>query len=248
MKKGLIVFAAALFSVVTYAQNATGAYSANGTQLNSGYQGLYSGAFASFGSSVPGVPNFATKNQTIGNQFLFENWVSGSIVDNDGKVFSDGYVFNYNKMNQNLYFKIKDSAVAFIVNKSMLKSILLSDGIKTITLEKIPGFDTDNFYQVLVKGKKYSLYSLTKTNFVAANYFTNGFTSSGSMYDEFKDDVKYYLTNASGSTQEVPLKRRAVKKALEAEKAKVDAFFKTNNTAGVFSEETLKSLVESVSL
>lgn len=237
MKKGFIVPVLLLFVVFSQAQTS-----------GSGFQGLYSGAFTSFGNSIPSVPNFSSKAQTIGSQYIFENWVNGSITDNDGKVFSEGYVFNFNKINQNLYFKLKDSAAAFIVNKSQLKSITLNDGVKTITLEKLPGFDTDNFYRVLVKGKKYSLYSLTKTNFVAANYFTNGITSSGSMYDEFKDEVKYFLVTPDGVTKEVPLKKKAVKKALEAEKTKVDEFFKMNNTAGVFGEETLKALVESVSL
>lgn len=68
------------------------------------------------------------------------------------------------------------------------------------------------------------------------------------MYDEFKDEVKYFLVTADGSKKEVPLKRKAVKKILEAEKQKVNEFFKYHNTAGVFGEEILVSLVESISL
>jgi len=218
-------------------------------QINAnGFQGLYSGAFSSFGNNIPSVPTFTSKNQTIGNQYLFENWVKGTLVDVDGKVFSDGYLFNYNKVNQNIYFRLKDSAVAFLVNKSLVKSITLSDGLKTYTLEKVPAIDNENLYATLVKGHKYSLYSLTNTKFIAANFFTNGISSTGNMYDEFKDEVKYFLVTADGSKKEVPLKRKAVRKLLEAEKQKVDEFFKHHNTAGVFGEETLVSLVESISL
>lgn len=218
------------------------------TGMVTGYQGLYAGALSSFGNSIPSVPSFTTKNQTVGNQYLFENWVGGTVVDKDGKVFSEGYLFNFNKINQNLYFRLKDSAVAFLVNKSLVTSISLSDANKSYVLEKVPSLDPDNFYRVLAKTKKYTLYSFTQTSFVPANYFTNGYTSSGSMYDEFKDQVKYYLVYADGRTKEVPLRRKAVKKIFEEDRQKVDAFFKNNNTAGVFGEETLKSLVESIAL
>jgi hypothetical protein len=129
-----------------------------------------------------------------------------------------------------------------------VKSITLSDGVKTYTMEKVPSLDPDNLYAVLVKGNKYSLYSQTKTHFIAANYFTNGISSSGNMYDEFKDEVKYYVVTPDGKNNEVPLKRKAVKKIFEAEKEKVSEFFKANDTAGNFGEDFLKSLVESLSL
>lgn len=217
-------------------------------QLNTGYQGLYSGALTTFGNSIPSSPSFKPKTETIGNQYLFEEWVSGELIDDQGNTYSDGYLFNFNKINQNIYYKKKDSAGTFIVNKSLVKSIKLTDGVRTFTLEKVPAIDNENLYCVLVKGRKYSLYSLTKTNFVAANFFTNGFTSSGSMYDEFKDDVKYYVITADSSAKEVPLNRRAIKKIFEPEKDKVNEFFRKNNTAGVFGEETLKSLIQSISL
>jgi hypothetical protein len=242
MKTGFIFLMLACF--VSVSSNAQ----MNSTQVSNGYQGLYSGAISSFGNSVPSVPTFSSKAQTIGNQYLFENWVTGTIVDNDGTVFSEGYLFNFNKINQNVYFRLKDSAVAFLINKSLLKSVTLTDGMKTYTLEKVPSLDSNYLYTVLVKGKKYSLYSLTKTNFVAANYFTNGITSSGSMYDEFKDEVKYYVVKADGTKKEVPLKRKAIKTAFESDKEKVAEFFKANDNAGTFGEDFLKSLVESLSL
>jgi len=236
MKKLLILFAILVFTVTTYAQ------------INGANQMLFQGAASSFGNSIPSAPSFKPKAETIGNQYLFEDWVSGELIDDEGNIYSDGYLFNFNKINQNIYYKKKDSAGNFIVNKSLVKSIKLSDGIKTYTLEKVPAIDNDNLYCVLVKGGKYSLYSLTKTNFVAANFFTNGFTSSGSMYDEFKDEVKYYVITADSNAKEVPLNRKAIKKVFEPEKDKVNAFFRKNNTAGVFEEETLKSLVQSISL
>ena len=212
----------------------------------SSISGLYNQAASTFGRSVPSVPTFGTKNETIGNQFLFENWVQGTVVDVNGNVFSSGYLFNFNKINQNLYFKLKDTAVAFLVSREEVKSIQLTDGFKNVLLEKVPAIDSNRFYQVLVKGEKYSLYSLTQTSFIAANFFTNGISSTGNMYDEFKDEVKYYVVTSDQKASEVPLKRKAVKKVFEAEKEKVTEFFREHDSAGNFGEGFLKSLVETL--
>lgn len=140
MKKSISLLAILFAFFSSYAQNS--------------YQGLYSGAFSSFGNNIPSVPTFTSKNQTIGNQYLFETWVNGTLTDVDGKVFSDGYLFNYNKVNQNIYFRLKDSAAAFLINKSLVKSITLSDGVKTCTQEKVPAIDNENLCATLVKGTK----------------------------------------------------------------------------------------------
>ena len=82
---------------------------------------------ANFASmTLPSVPDFTTKAQTVGSQYLFETWVGGSITDLEGHSFSDGYLFNYNKVTQNLYIRVRDSALALLVPKEQLKQISLS--------------------------------------------------------------------------------------------------------------------------
>jgi len=172
---------------------------------------------------------FGKKTNTVGSQFLFDDWVKGKVINTNGVEFTDG-LYNFNKVSQNLYVEMKDTAntVAFLVDREQLKSISLSDGIHTYLLEKVPALDAGSFYSVLAKGNKYSLYSQVKTKFIASDYETNGIVTSGNTYDEYKDEVSYWVVFADGSAHEISLKKKSIKNVLDAEKEKVDQFYKAN--------------------
>jgi hypothetical protein len=224
------------------------ALSANAQMIQGspGIQNFYDVAQSAFSTSaIPNVPSFERKAETVGNQYLFEDWVTGTVVNVDGVSFSDGYLFNFNKMSQNLYVRLKDTSAAFLVNKHQLKSIYLTDGSHQILMERVPAIDSNFFYTTLVKGDKYSLYSLTKTKFIASNYVTNGMISSGNLYDEFKDEVTYYIVFPDGTSKAVPAKKKSVKALFDTEKDKVDEFYKNGDNANdPFGEAFLKSLVK----
>ena len=193
--------------------------------------------------SLPSIPGFQPKAQTVGNQYLFENWVPGTVVSSDGNTYSEGYLFNFNKITQNLYIRLADTAAAFLVNSKMLNEISLSDGSRTVRLQHVPSLDSNQLYEVLVQGGRYSLYSFTRTHFVAANYFTNGVSSSGSMYDEFKDEKSYFVSSPDGRVTPLTLKKKTVRSFFGEEKEKLAKFFKEYEQPGIFDENTLRSLV-----
>jgi len=239
MKINFIVFASLMLTALS-------ARSQNSLQSNSTeLQKFYEAAQSSFNSAMPSMPSFERKVGTVGSAYLFENWVPGTVIDNEGTKFSDGYLFNFNKQSQNLYIRLRDTTAAFLVNKYLVRSIYLSDGNNSYLLERIPSLDSNFFYTSLAKGNKYSLYSFTKTKFIPSDYYTNGVSSSGNMYDEFKDETIYYIISTDGTAKQIPLKKKAVKAAFEGEKDKVEEFFKNNETANnPFGENFLKSLVE----
>jgi len=186
--------------------------------------------------------HFAQKANTVGNQYLFTDWVRGSVVDSKGAKF-DG-LFNLDKIGQNLYLKLDTSSNnAFMVDKQQVQFVSLSDGSASYEFEKIPSMKNDKLYCTLVKGK-YSLYSFAKTKFIASNYSTNGIATSGNLYDEFKDEVSYYVIFPDGTSKEISLKKKSIKSVLEAEKEKIDLFFKSNEFA--LDENSLKSLIKSL--
>jgi hypothetical protein len=234
MKK-IFVLSLGLFPLLLHAQ-----YTPTSSEI---YATALQANFASM--TLPSVPDFTTKAQTVGSQYLFETWVGGNVTDLEGHSFSEGYLFNYNKVTQNLYIRVRDSALALLVPKEQLKQISLSDGLNSYQLQRVASLDSNQFFNVLVRGEKYSLYSLVKTRFVASEFFTNGVSSSGNPYDEFRDERIYYVQFANGRIQELPLKRKAVKAVFESEKEKVSAFFRNYNDADhPFDEVFLKSLVE----
>jgi hypothetical protein len=177
---------------------------------------------------VQRTPFSNQKSNTIGSQFLFKDWATGMVTNKEGVSFSGG-LFNYDKINKNLYI-LKDDTT-FLINKFQLQTIRLHDLADSNTryvLEKIPSLKTDDLYFVVAKGNKYSLVKEIRTKFIAADYQSNGIVSSGNMYDEFKDEYKYYIIFPNGSAHDVSLKKKSIKNALEAEKDKVEQFYKAN--------------------
>ena len=175
---------------------------------------------------------FSKRANTVGSQFLFDDWVKGKVINTNAAEFTEG-LYNFNKISQNLYVQMKDtsSSVAFLVDRDQLKSIYLSDGNQSYLLEKVAALDPGSFYSVLAKGNKYTLYSQVKTIFIASNFETNGIVTSGNNYDEYKDQVSYWVVFADGSPHEISLKKKSIKNVFAAEKENVDQFYKTNAAA-----------------
>jgi hypothetical protein len=187
---------------------------------------------------------FALAKSTVGTRFLFADWAKATVVDNSGAIFSQG-LFNFDKVGQNLYMQLQDTNAVLHVNKHQVKSVTLTDGTVTYVLKKVSALDTNNFYNALVEGDKYSLYRFTKTTFVPSDYTSNGIVTSGNLYDEYKDEVTYYVIFPNGSVHETSLKKKSVKNLFGAEKAKVDNFFKAFS-GDAFDETIFTLLVQSL--
>lgn len=206
------------------------------------FQSFSDGVQARFSSSS--LPSFQYKESTKGSRYLFNNWVKGVVTNKEGAQFSEGYVFNFDKIAQNLYMKIRDTAVAILVDRGQLHALTLQGENRIEALEKVASLNTDNFYNVLSKGKKYSLYRLTKTTFIPSNYESNGITSTGNLYDEYKEEYKYYLVYADGTSKEITvIKSKIIKSLFPGDKSKVETFYKDHEDANV-DEKFFQLLVE----
>jgi hypothetical protein len=187
---------------------------------------------------------FAPAKSTVGTRFLFTDWAKATVVDNSGATFSNG-LFNFDKVGQNLYMQLPDTNAVLHVNKHDVKSVTLTDGTVTYVLKKVAALDTNNFYNALVEGDKYCLYRFTKTTFIPSDYTSNGIVTSGNLYDEYKDEITYYVIFPNGSVHETSLKKKSVKNLFGSEKAKVDNFFKAFS-GETFDEKMLTLLVQNM--
>ena len=197
--------------------------------------------FEANSATVTRMP-FALAKSTVGTRFLFADWAKATVVDNSGATFSQG-LFNFDKVGQNLYMQLPDTNAVLHVNKHDVKSVTLTDGTVTYVLKKVSALDTNNFYNALVEGDKYSLYRFTKTTFVPSDYTSNGIVTSGNLYDEYKDETTYYVIFPNGSVHETSLKKKSVKNLFSGEKAKLDNFFKAFS-GETFDEKMLTLLVQ----
>jgi hypothetical protein len=237
MKKILLVTLPAILAQCLHAQP--------NFQESAPADSLYEAARSSFSyAALLSFPKFSPKPQTKGSQYLFDSWVPGSVTDINGVQFSEGYLFNFNKVTQNIYMCLRDSAAAFLLDKNLLRNASFQEGNRPVIFEKTGSPDSVNFYQVLSRGNRYTLYGLTKTWFIESNYYTNGITSTGSMFDEYKEQTSYYIRTGEGKLTELPLKRRAIKNYFSAEKEKVTGFFKEHDTTEQSLDNLLVSLVD----
>ena len=212
--------------------------------LQGDFESFSSGAGATINTSS--IPTFSHTEATVGTRFLFKNWVKGKLVNNAGQTFAEG-LFNFEKIPQVLYVKTNSTNKVYVFQKTELKSLMFTDGDIVYQFEKIPSLNNSSLYRKLAGGSKYSLYSLMRTSFQKANFTTNGIITTGNPYDEYRDEITYFVVFADGKAKEVSLKKKAIKKFFEADKNKVDKYFSENDDTTI-DEKFLIQLIDSLNL
>ena len=193
------------------------------------------------------VPTFTTKEETVGSRYLFTKWVNGSVVNSHDSVFAKpSLLFNYDKVSKKLLLT-ENKSTAIEVFLDQIKSFTLKDDNKEYDFERVPVINSSDFFRALVKNEsKYSLYGLMQTKFIKANYSTNGISESGNKFDEYKDEVTYYIVLPGGKEfKKVELKKKSIKQTLNADAAKVNDYFSAHEQDAV-NEDFLVNLVKNL--
>jgi hypothetical protein len=180
------------------------------------------------------IPTFNSKEETVGNRYLFTRWVNGSVRNLRDSVFNyPNVLYNYDKIGQSLLL-YQDKKIVIEVYSDQIKSFTLKGPDKDYVFEHINLINTEDFFQRVVTNKKYSLVKTVRTRFVKADYSTNGISESGNNYDEYKDLSTYYIIfPGTKDFAKIELKKKSIKQALPKESARIDGFFYTNNPEAV---------------
>ena len=196
------------------------------TNMNSAYNSSNAtqGGEAKFNGSF--FPVAKEKEETHGSRFLFADWLGGYVINSkDQEVKNPNFLFKYDKI-RGILLLTNDKRSAMDIDKDEVKSFTLYDqGKQPLQFEKVPAVDDKHFMQVLSAGSKYKIYKLTTTKFIKSDMETNGLVSSGNPYDEYADEITYYVLTVKGNNVEkLILKKKAIKQAFSAEGNKVDDF------------------------
>jgi len=186
---------------------------------------------------------FHQKEETQGSRYLYNRWVSGTMLDTSLAVINTAdFLFNYDKIGKRL-LTTRDKITIIELNDDVINSFILKGDTSIATFEKVPLISKD-FLTVLVKNEtKYSLYKSTRTKFQKADYTNNGVFESGKKYDEFVDEFEYYIIFPGGNQfKKVELKKKSFREALSNEEVKVKQYF-SKNESGVINELFLKELI-----
>jgi len=186
-----------------------------------------------------------------GSQFYFRKWSKGTVTNLQKRVIQNSsYAYLYDKVRQELFVKEKDTTSILLADKSQIFSFELISSDKKYSFESGAHFDPakkDIFFEVLVKSDSgYTLLKQTKTTFVKADYHDMEKVKSGENYDEFKDEIFYYISLKNGIPQPIELKEKSIKKAFTGSpKFKlVQDFIQQNN--GSINEQFLIDLIHDI--
>lgn len=190
------------------------------------------------------IPTFLIKENTKGNRYLFEKWVKGYVLGTDGAIYkSENALFNYDKTSKQLYLLLDNNKVMEL-SSGVIAGFNLTSGDTTYHFERLKNSTDPNFYQPIYKNEKgYSLYKLLTTKFKRADYQSNGIIESGNKYDEYIDEVQYFIVTSKQEVIKVDFKKKNLQKSLTNDSAKVESFFSEHKNDKM-NEDFVKSLLQ----
>lgn len=184
-----------------------------------------------------------TQEELHGSPFLFDHWVHGyAITEQDSLVENSSYLFNYHKIEGMLLYT-DDGKTTYGVYKDKAKSfVLFDDAGQQAAFERVPAIDNKHYLQVLASGSKYKIYKQLNTEFVKADFQTNGIVTTGNNYDSYVDQSIYYLVKLrDGQPKKLTLKKKAIKTAFADDGEKVNNFLSAHDSDEV-DDTFLKNL------
>ena len=172
------------------------------------------------------------KGKLHGNQYLFDTFVYGFIINSAGElVYNSSYLFDYDKIGGGLLLT-KDKRIIEQIDRNQTTSFTLyNNKDERFVFENAPAVDNKLYAQILATGKKYKIYKLIKTTFIKSDYVTNGLTSHGNDYDEYVDDADYFVYDVQANkAQKCSLRKKSLKTAFAAEADKINKFLSENSS------------------
>jgi len=187
------------------------------------------------------------KEDTKGRRMLLTTWGQGFVVGmNDSLIRDPKLVFNYDKLSHDLYYSL-DKQTVFEAERSHIKAFHLMTPEGETEYARVDVVKPEVFFRVFTSAdaSHYGFYSLTTTEFHKANFHSDGLVETGNNYDEYVDNLQYYIVAPGGKTyQAVDLKKKkSILAAFPAAKAKAEEFFSQHKDADI-NESFLKELIE----
>ena len=203
--------------------------------------GVYEQDNSSYDKFLPSVYH---KEVTHGSPFLIPIYVPGLVITHSYGIVNDKeFRYNYDKVTGNLLL-IKDKESPIAVNRELVNSFCLKLDKGGYIFMRLPLINSNEFFQVIYKGPKYSCYKLFKNIFINANQKTNGYITDGKDYDEYQDIETYYMVDEGKKEWSVfELTRKSIKKTFGSQNDAVNKYLK-DHRYDVITESILANLVK----
>jgi hypothetical protein len=197
-------------------------YGASGTNriLLSGFGGLNT---VNSGVMLPVVEH---KEDTKGNRYLLNKFVTGIIVDQNNNIITDSNkLLNYDKIDGQLMIT-QDMRNYITVDKEKVIAFALKAPDTSFIFLNVPILSKNSYFVLVANGANYSAYKSIRSRFVKSNYRSNGLVESGNNYDEYVDQQTYYWVDENKKTAGIfELKKKSIMEAYSVEKEKTGSYF-----------------------
>lgn len=171
------------------------------------------------------LPVLKHQDETKGSRYLIKGFAYGLIVDNTGKVIADSvHLLNYDKIDGQLMIA-QDAGNYLEVDKEKVAAFAFRTPDTAFVFLNVPILSKVNYFMLIASGPRYSVYKSIRTQFVKANYVSNGLTESGHNYDEYVDTETYFWVAGKDSAGVFELKKKSIKSVFASEKPRVDEYF-----------------------
>lgn len=201
-----------------------------------------------YGSRQTGFEGLQTysSHNVNGSQFFNETWSTGSVTSQTKDVFSEGYLFLYDKVRQQLFVKQKDSDLVVLIDKNQIYSFTINTDKPHMFLRAYvyDGNNKDDFFEVLTQNGSYTLLKLTKATFEKANPNDMEKVRQGIFEDAFVERITYYVYH-NYKLQKITLTENSIRKALKDQQAIVGDFFSSHENDEI-TENMLINLMGSI--
>ena len=161
-----------------------------------------------------------------GTPYLFTGWRQGNIYLKDSSQIKNINI-KYNIYTDDVLYLNSKSGDSLIIERSLIREFqMLNDSASNIiTFKEMnmkPGNDgKSTFVKVLYDSKSEFLMKYIKV-FIKADY--KGAYTAGRKYDEYTDDLQYYILKDNNELNKIKLGKKAVIKVLAEKENKIKSF------------------------
>jgi hypothetical protein len=182
------------------------------------------------GMHTEGIQTYSS-GTVKGSQFFYPSWASGTVTTIKNEVISTNYSFLYDKVRQFLFIKWKDSSAVILADKDQVTGFTLNtDKVHSfVSALKYDSSNKTDFFEILAsEDKGYTLLKLIKSKFVKADVTDIQRMKDGENYDEFVDEISYYISYNRGIPQKIT-SEKSIEKAFPLIKQKVTDYYNQNS-------------------
>ncbi len=211
MKKLILFFC--LF--LPFIANAQGA--ANTNLQNNGVASMLDATF---------VPKFNMAEIKIkGTRFFNNEYEHGEVILKNGRKYGSELLYKFDEFENTVQVKLKNGKEVSLPSAEIeiFKLHFSSDTLIFFRSEVPNDKGKERLFLILYATNQYKLLKLPSKRFRTVNNKLP--YASGEIYDEFKDDSKFFFKLGTGAFNEINLSKKALIKAIPSRKAVLQQFF-----------------------